>query len=87
MFGTVIKYDRLKTFGFILPDDPSLPDFFVCPKFITANKSRRFLMPGWRVEFTPVDIDGKPQAHDVRVLSTTIAVQLSEPMSKLETRS
>jgi cold shock CspA family protein len=75
MLGTVTKYDRVKGYGFILPDDANLPDFFVCAKFIDSNRHLRFLIPGQRVEFTPIDPDGRSQAHDVRVLPTTIAVQ------------
>jgi cold shock CspA family protein len=79
MTGVVIKYDRLAAYGFILPDDPTLPDFFVCPKFIDADKPRRFLVVGQRVEFTPVDTEtAKPQAHNVRVLPMTIARQVGE---------
>jgi cold shock CspA family protein len=79
MFGTVTMFDRIKGFGFILPDDETLPDFFTAPKFILEPKCRRFLMAGWRVEFTPFDIEGKPQAHDVRIISRTIAAQRSAP--------
>lgn len=78
MFGTVAKYDRMKGYGFILPDDASLPDFFVCPKLIDANRHFRFLIPGQRVEFDPVDVSTKPAAHNVRVLPTTIARQTSD---------
>jgi hypothetical protein len=41
-----------------------------------ADRHHRFLMAGWRVEFDPFDIDGKPQAHNVRILSRTIARQV-----------
>ena len=73
MQGTVTKYDRAKSYGFILPDDENLPDYFVVPKFIADRM--KFLMPGWRVEFTPVEVDGKFQAHDIHVVSRVIAVQ------------
>jgi cold shock CspA family protein len=79
MFGTVIKYDRITAVGWILSDDPTLPDFFVIPKFMLEDKRHRFLMAGWRVEFTPVDPDGNPQAHDVRIISRPIAIQRSAP--------
>jgi cold shock CspA family protein len=77
MFGTVIKYDRITAIGWILPDDETLPDFFVIPKFMIADRHHRFLLPGWRVEFDPIDADGKPQAHNVRVIQRTIARQTS----------
>ena len=76
MLGTVIKYDRFACVGWIVADDESLPDFFVIPKFMDADRHHRFLMAGWRVEFTPFDIDGKPQAHNVKILSRTITRQV-----------
>jgi len=79
MLGTVIKYDRVAAYGFIVADDPTLPDFFVIPKFIQADRHHRFLAPGFRVEFDPIDIETKPQAHNVRVISRTIAIQRSTP--------
>jgi cold shock CspA family protein len=81
MFGTVIKYDRAAAYGFIVSDDPTLPDFFVIPKFIQADRHHRFLVPGFRVEFDPVDIEAKPQAHNVRVISRMIAIQRSAPQA------
>jgi cold shock CspA family protein len=81
MLGTCIKYDRIAAYGFIVADEPCLPDFFVIPKFIDADKHHRFLFPGWRVEFDPVDIDGKPQAHNVRIISRPIARQVSAPVT------
>jgi len=77
MFGTVTKYDRIRGFGFIVADEPNLPDFFVCAKFIDANKHRRFLIVGQRVEFTPIDADtDRPVANPVRpIFPVTIAVQ------------
>ena len=77
MFGIVTKYDRVSAYGFILPDDPAQPDFFVCPKLIIADKHHRFLVPGQRVEFDPVEVDGKTQAHNVRVIPVIIARQTS----------
>ena len=76
MQGTVTKYDRARSYGFILPDDENLPDYFVVPKFIADRM--KFLMPGWRVEFTPVETEGHFQAHDVRVLSRVIAIQRAD---------
>src|ERR1700728_1485910 len=78
MFGTCVKYNRLESYGFIAPDDPSLPDFFACPAFITSEKNhRRFLVPGYRVEFTPFDVEGRPQAHSIKVIARTVALQRS----------
>jgi cold shock CspA family protein len=79
MFGTVTAFDRIRGYGFVVPDDLNLPDFFVIPKFIVGDKHHRFLMPGWRVEFDPLDVDGKPQAHNVKIISKTIAIQRSAP--------
>jgi cold shock CspA family protein len=75
MLGTVSKYDRVKSFGFILSDDPEQPDYFVCAPFILGKE--RFLMPNWRVEFTPVEGPKGFEAHEVRVLLRTIARQTS----------
>ena len=79
MLGTTTKFDRTKGYGFILPDDETQPDFFVLAKFIMEPKCRRFLFAGWRVEFDPVEVDGNPQAHNVRIISRPIAVQRSVP--------
>jgi cold shock CspA family protein len=81
MLGTVNFYDRIKRFGFIVPDDPTLPDHFVVPKFMLGDKHQLFLMEGWKVEFDSVDSDGKPQAHNVRIVSRTIAIQRSAPVT------
>ena len=78
MLGTVIKYDRISAYGFIVSDDPTLPDFFVCPRFIDADRHHRFLVLGQRVEFDPVDVATKPKALNVHVIPTTIAIQRSE---------
>jgi len=81
MLGTVTRYDRLAAYGFIVPDNPTLPDFFTCPKFIQATKPHRFLVPGQRVEFDPVNVDtDRPQAHNVRVTPTAISIQRSTPV-------
>ena len=79
MQGTITKYDRIKSFGFIISDDPDQPDYFVCVPFIEGKY--RWLMPNWRVEFTPVETDKGFEAHDVRILSRTIAIQRSAPKS------
>lgn len=79
MLGTCIRYNRIRGFGFIAPDDQDLPDFFVAPKFITSEKNhRRYLLPGFRVEFTPFGSDGdRPQARDIRIIARTVVVQRS----------
>lgn len=74
MLGTVSKYDRVRSFGFILADDPEQPDYFVCASFIEGKQ--RFLMPNWRVEFTPVETDKGFEAHDVKVIQRVIARQI-----------
>jgi cold shock CspA family protein len=75
MFGTVSKYDRVRSFGFILSDDPDQPDYFVCASFIEGKQ--RFLMANWRVEFTPVETDKGFEAHGVRVIQRVIAWQFN----------
>jgi cold shock CspA family protein len=76
MFGTVSVYNRPKGFGFILADDNSLPDFFCCAKFINvANKHLKYLVPGQRVAFDPVDIETKPAAHNVRIIGPQIVAK------------
>jgi cold shock CspA family protein len=78
MEGTVLKYNRQTGWGFIRPDSPDSPDFFVCYKFVeAASKFERYLKPGQRVQFDAVDPDTKPQAHHVRLISPiTIARQV-----------
>ena len=76
MIGTVTRYDRVRTFGFIQTADPETPDYFVCASFI-ADK-QRWLMPNWIVEFTPIETDKGFEAHDVRVVRRVIARQISE---------
>jgi len=75
MLGTVSKYNRLKAYGWIVSDDPTLPDFFVCPKLMDCDKHQRFLIVGQRVEFEPANIDTQPEARHVRKLPMTIARQ------------
>jgi cold shock CspA family protein len=79
MIGVVASYDRRVGWGFIIPDDGDLPDFFVHYSFIQADKFQRFLRVGQKVEFDPTDVDGKPQARNVRKLPTLIAHQTSAP--------
>jgi cold shock CspA family protein len=75
MIGTVKSYDRIKSYGFILTDNPDDPDYFVCAALI-ADKAR-FLTANWIVEFTPVETDKGFAAHDVKVIQRTIARQTS----------
>jgi cold shock CspA family protein len=80
MEGTVLQFNRQTGWGFIRPDSPDQPDFFVCYKFINAEtKFERFLKAGQRVSFDPTDIDTKPQARNVSKLPTVIAIQRSAP--------
>lgn len=69
MFGTVSVYSRLKGYGFIVPDDPDAPDYFVHFSFISTNPAQRFLKIGQRVEFDPAGDSEKPQAHNVRKIA------------------
>lgn len=84
MEGTVLKYNRQTGWGFIRPDSPDFPDFFVCYKFVEAtSKFERYLKPGQRVQFDPVEIDTKPQAHNVRVVPPiTIGRRTSEAVAE-----
>lgn len=84
MLGTVLNYNRSKSYGFILPDDASLPDCFVSWKWIVADKHRLYLIPNQRVEFDFVEQDGKPQARNVRVIGITIARQVSAQVADSE---
>jgi cold shock CspA family protein len=88
MFGTCIKFDRSKGYGFLLPtDDPTLPDVFCHFSVIepTTLWRRRFLLPGLRiqfdVEFDAADIGHeRPRAKNVRVIPpVVIAIQRSAP--------
>ncbi|MGA9972321.1 MAG: cold shock domain-containing protein [Candidatus Acidiferrales bacterium] len=71
MQGTVKKYERSGAWGFILADDPNLPDCFVHHSFIQAERRKKFLNEGDRVEFDYAeDEQGRPQARNVRKLET-----------------
>jgi cold shock CspA family protein len=78
MTGTGATYDRRVGWGFIIPDDPDAPDLFVHYSFIQADKFQRFLRVGQKVEFDPSEVDGKPQARNVRKLPMVIARQVSD---------
>ncbi len=80
MIGTIVKYDRTKGYGFVMPDDDGVPDHFIIPRFLADVKHPRFLMNGWRVEFDTFEGDRGLQAHNVRIVSKTIAVQRSAPI-------
>jgi CspA family cold shock protein len=77
MTGTIIRYDRTKGYGFILPDDQTQPDCFVIAKSILEPRGRRWLLAGWRVDYTVIETDRGPQAQDVKVIQHTIARQTS----------
>lgn len=76
MLGTVSKYDRFKSYGFILSDEPDKPDYFVCAPFILDKG--RYLQVNWRVEFTPVETEKGFEAHDVKILQRVIARQVGD---------
>jgi cold shock CspA family protein len=87
MFGTALKFDRIKGFGFILPaDDPTMPDAFCHATEIqpSAFWKRKFLIEGMKVEFDvefdegDVDHD-RPRAKNVRACApVNIARQVSD---------
>ena len=73
MLGTVKEYRRDGAWGFVIPDDLNTPDCFVHHSFINAEKRKKFLNAGDRVEFDYAeDADGRPQAHNVRKLDTEV---------------
>ena len=89
MFGTLVKFERGKGFGFIVSDDdPLLPDIFVHFSEIQPSQywSRKFLLPNMNLEF---DLDVNPKAtsdddrlraKNARVIApVTIAVQRGAP--------
>jgi cold shock CspA family protein len=79
MFGTCTGYNRARGYGFILPDDETLPDYFCHARSIQAKNHYQFLVVGQRVEFTPSEVDGKPQALAVRIVGPQIvANQVSD---------
>jgi cold shock CspA family protein len=54
MLGTCLKFDRVRGFGFLLStEDPTLPDIFFHVRDIKPSPTwnRRFLLPGFKVEF------------------------------------
>jgi cold shock CspA family protein len=67
MFGTCTFYDRRKAWGWILPDDTHLADFFVHVSALPKN--HRFLNIRDRVEFNAGEHNGKSCAIDVKILS------------------
>jgi cold shock protein len=77
MTGTIIRYDRTKGYGFILPDDQTQPDCFVRAASILESKGRRWLLAGWRVEYTFIETERGPQAQNVKVIQHTVARQTS----------
>jgi cold shock CspA family protein len=89
MRGSCTKFDRTKGYGFLLPnpsDDPTMPDVFAHASAIVPNQlwKRRFLLPGFNVEFDVVydtdDVDqDRPRAVNVRVIApVVIARQYSD---------
>ena len=70
MFGVCSRWNRMKGWGFVIADDPSKPDFFVSYRHIQAIASRRYLLPGDRVEFEPKgENTDRPYAVNVRKLA------------------
>jgi len=82
MRGSCTKFDRTKGYGFLLPnptDDPTMPDVFVHASGLVPTQlwNRRFLLPGFNVEFDVVyDADDvgqdRPRAANVRVVAPLV---------------
>jgi CspA family cold shock protein len=66
MQGTVKKFDDQKGFGFIRPDDKTLPDCFVHYTGILGAPGRKSLSSGQRVEFDIQQESKGPRALNVR---------------------
>jgi cold shock CspA family protein len=84
MFGKCLKFHRESGYGFILStDDPTLPDIFVHFSDIQKTQvwNRRFLLPGFKVEFDLEMENGGDErafARNVRVIPPlTVARQTS----------
>jgi cold shock CspA family protein len=77
MLGTTIKWNRIKGYGFVLPDDAMQPDIFVSATCIQAPRGRRWLLPGWRVEFDVVEVEEGLAAENLKILSRPIGAQFS----------
>jgi len=84
MFGIVKQYDRIKGFGFILPetDDPTHPEVFCFARGIDHSQfwRRQFLLPGMRVEFQieyePEDVGhDRPCGKHVQVVAPVVIAQ------------
>jgi cold shock CspA family protein len=70
MTGIVVNYTRIVGYGFIVPDDPNAPNYFVHYRSIQANSAKRVLRVGQRVEFDATEDEaGRPRAVNVRVIS------------------
>jgi len=72
MKGTVVFYDRLKGFGFALPEDNS-NDVFVHFSQIPGTGGTKWLASGDQIEFEIGYRNGKRVALDIRRLSAAPA--------------
>jgi len=90
MRGSCSSYVRNKGYGFLVPnpiDDPLMADVFVHASDIVLTEiwKRKFLLPGFNVEFDvvyePEDVDEeRPRAKNVRVVPPiVISRQVSAP--------
>ena len=66
MLGTVKEYRRDGAWGFVIPDDLHMPDCFVHHSFIVAEKRKKFLNSGDRVEFDYAEDEQGPTAGTQR---------------------
>jgi cold shock CspA family protein len=69
--GKIIRFDRVKGYGFIAPD-PGGQDVFVHANDLGVDEN--MLTVDTRVEFEVMNSDRGPKAYDVRVLGRPTAV-------------
>ena len=65
MLGTVSFYNRLKGWGFCVPDDLS-PDLFIHVSNLPSN--HKYLNDGDRIEFQIGESRGKPLAVNIQII-------------------
>jgi cold shock CspA family protein len=65
--GVVSFYNRLKGWGFVVPDCQTEPDAFVHVTNLPPN--RKFTFVGERIAYDLGDRDGKPIALNIRIIA------------------